>query len=72
MTDKYLNETRQKVAEIRASLETAQITIELSPDKEDPTFAQAKRKALNELQRTIESVELLAAKLGGVPAPVRH
>jgi hypothetical protein len=72
MTDKYLDETRQKVAEMRASLESAQIAIELSADKGDPALAQAKRRAINELQKTIESVELLAANLGGVPAPVRH
>ncbi len=71
-TDKYLDETRQKVAEMRTSLETAQIAIELSPNKDDPAHAQAKKRALKELQRTIDSVELLAAQLGDVPAPVRH
>jgi hypothetical protein len=72
MTDKYLIEARQKVAEMRASVETARFAVELFPDKDDPAYAQAKVRALKELEKTAESVELLAAKLGDIPAPVRH
>lgn len=72
MSDKYLDEARQKVAEMRASLEVAQIAIGLYADKGDPAHAQAKERAMKELQKTLESVELLAAELGGVPAPLRH
>lgn len=49
MTDKYLNETRQQVAEMRASLENTQIAIELSADKDDPAHAQAKERALKKM-----------------------
>ena len=72
MTDKYLDEARQKLAEIRAHLEGAQSTLELSSAVADPTHAEAKAKALKGLQAALDSAEVLGGELGGVPAPVRH
>lgn len=72
MTDKSLDEVRRSVVEMRANLEATHIAIELSADKDDPAFVQAKARALRELQRALEGIELLADELGGVPAPVRH
>ncbi|NBB33763.1 hypothetical protein [Pseudomonas sp. BC115LW] len=74
MTDKYLDQMRQLVSDMRASLDVAHIAIELPPAKDDPAHAhaQAKERAFKELQRLSEAVELLAAELGDVPAPVRH
>ncbi|MBV4524347.1 hypothetical protein KVG88_30195 [Pseudomonas sp. SWRI74] len=72
MTDKYLNEARQKLAEMRASLEVTRFAVEQFPDKDDPAYAQAKARTLKELEKTAESIESLAAQLGDVPAPVRH
>lgn len=72
MTDKYLEEARQKVVEMRASLEITRFAIEQYPDKDDPAYAKSKARALMELEKTAESVELLAASLGDIPAPVRH
>jgi len=71
MTDKYLNEARQKVAEMRASLEITRFAVEQFPEK-DEAHVQAKARALRGLEKAAESVELLATKLGDVPAPVRH
>jgi hypothetical protein len=72
MTDKNSDETRQLVAEMREYLDTVHFAIELPADKEDPAHAQAKRRALKELQGMVDSVELLAAELGDVPAPLRR
>lgn len=71
MTDS-LDQARQKVAEIRESLEITRFAVELYQDNGDPSHAQAKARALEELKKTVDSVELLAANLGGVPAPACH
>lgn len=71
MTDS-LDQARQKVAEIRESLEITRFAVELYQDNGDPGHAQAKARALEELKKTVDSVELLAANLGGVPAPACH
>ena len=55
MADKYLDEARQKLAEIRAHLEGAQSTLELSSAVADPTHAEAKAKALKGLQAALDS-----------------
>lgn len=72
MSDTSLDEARQNIAQMRASIEAAQIAIELSFDDRDPAYADAKARALKELYRVAESIESLSAQLGGVPAPVRH
>lgn len=72
MADMYLDEARQKLAEIRARLEVAQSMLELSSAFSDPTRAEAKAKALKELQAALDSAEVLGGVLGDVPAPVRH
>lgn len=72
MSSKYLDEVRKEVAKIRDSLEFAHMAVELPPEKDDLAHAQAKARALKELQRATESLESLAAQLGDIPAPVRH
>lgn len=72
MTDKYLDGARQKLAEIRAHLEAAQSTLELSSAVADPNHAQAKARALKGLQGALDSAEVLGDMLGNVPPPVRH
>lgn len=72
MTDNYLDQARQKLAEIRAHLEGAQSTLQLSSGATDPKHVEAKAKALEGLQAALDSAEVLATALGDVPAPVRH
>lgn len=72
MTDKYLDQARQKLAEIRAHLEGAQSMLQLSSGATDPNHVEAKAKALKGLQAALDSAEVLGAALGDVPAPVRH
>lgn len=72
MNDKATDASRQKLAEIRASLEGTQTVLELSPGMDDPDYVQAKQKALKELKGALESLDLLAASMGVVAAPVRH
>lgn len=72
MNDKTTDAARRKLAEIRAGLEGAQTVLELSPGMDDPDYVKAKQKALKELKGTLEALDLLAASMGVVPAPVRH
>jgi hypothetical protein len=72
MTDKASDAARQKLAEIRASLEGSQTVLELSPDMGDPEYVQAKQKALDQLNGALEALDLLAIKMGAAPAPVLH
>lgn len=72
MSEESLDEARQSIAEMRASVEAAQIAIELSFDESNPAYAEAKARALKALHGAAESIESLSAQLGGVPAPVRH
>ena len=72
MTDKALDEARQKLANIRAHLEAAQTVLQLSDQLDDPQYAAAKAKALKMLQEADDSAQALAIALGDVPDPVRH
>jgi hypothetical protein len=72
MTDKASDAARQKLAEIRASLEGSQTILELSPGMDDPEFAQAKQRTLEELKGALAAIDLLAIDMGVDPAPVRH
>lgn len=62
MSDESLDEARWSFAKMRATVEAAQIAIELSFNA----------STLKELHSAAETIESLCSQLGGVSAPVRH
>ncbi|KTB69968.1 MULTISPECIES: hypothetical protein [Pseudomonas] len=72
MSNESLDEARQSIVQMRATVEAAQIAIKLSFDECNPAYVEAKARTLKALQEAAESIASLAAQLGGVPVPVRH
>lgn len=72
MSINSLEEARLKLAEIRTSIESAHMTVELLPGEDSVEYLKSKAGALQQLQQVLEGIELLAAGLGGISPPVRH
>lgn len=72
MTDDGLDEARKDLAKIRASLETTLAALEFVPEKPGVCDKDIRARALDEVKKTLESVDVLAQTMGGIPAPVRH
>lgn len=72
MIDDGLEEARKDLAKIKASLETTLASLELVPAKPGVCDKDVRARALEEVKKTLQSLEQLALTMGGIPAPVLH
>ena len=70
MTDNTLDETRRHAGDVIAHLKATLVALESTGRPVEPGSARA--KAIQEVQAALDSAEVLAHNLGGVPLPVRH
>lgn len=72
MIDDGLEEARKDLAKIRASLEITLAALELVPIEPGAAAIAVRARVMKEVKQTLQSVELLAQNIGGIPAPVLH
>ncbi|GAB0084342.1 hypothetical protein I4I80_02630 [Pseudomonas syringae pv. tomato] len=72
MIDDGLEEARMDLAKIKASLETSLAALELVPIEPGAEAIAVRARVVEEVKQTLQSVELLAQNIGGIPAPVLH